>query len=211
MAISVSESLSHTCISGHSCGAFTKPHNIFRILASKRTGGPTLTEQTRRVHPIRSPSKRALDTTSKLTCTAVYAIPGPFNKFSVSLTSVSSFPWTQTTWSFDSWLACLQIFRCLSFIFICPTTRCPHYSPHKTPHSQLDPLAGLSIIFPPLLLALLVALGLYLPCISSANWFYRILHEDKHAGALTTLDATRHAQIIFDQNSSGWERSWGWR
>jgi hypothetical protein len=73
-----------------------------------------------------------------------------------------------------------------------------HLLPPLLTPSQLDSPTEPSIFSPPLLLALLVALALYLSCASSANQFDGILHEDKHSEALTALMA------IFTPTKSSW-------
>jgi len=74
----------------------------------------------------------------------------------------------------------------------------PLLTPQNSLPSQLDSPAELSIPSLPLLLALLVALGLYLFCTSSASRFDETLHEDKHSEALTALMA------IFTPTKSSW-------
>ncbi|KAF9789630.1 hypothetical protein BJ322DRAFT_548149 [Thelephora terrestris] len=82
---------------------------------------------------------------------------------------------------------------------------------HPTTSSQLDLPAETSVFSSPLMLALLIALGLYLFWTISANRFDETLREDKHSEALTALmaiftptksswpsdilDATRHASV----------------
>ena len=76
----------------------------------------------------------------------------------------------------------------------------PLLAPQTPRPSQPDPPAELSLFSLPLLLALLVALCLYLSCISSANRFDEALHEDKHSEALAALMA------IFTPTKSSWPR-----
>ena len=66
------------------------------------------------------------------------------------------------------------------------------------PIPQPDLLPEASTFSPSLLLALLVALGLYLFFSSSADRFDEILHEDKHSEALAALMA------IFAPTTSSW-------
>jgi len=74
----------------------------------------------------------------------------------------------------------------------------PLLTPQDPTPSQLDPPTELYIPSLPLLLALLLALGLYLFCKSSANRFNETIHEDKHSEALTALMA------IFTPTRSSW-------
>jgi len=81
-----------------------------------------------------------------------------------------------------------------------PTNLQSHWLPPLlTPQSPTPSQpTELSIFSLPLLLALLVALGLYLSCTSSANRFDETLHEDRHSEALTALMA------IFTPTRSSW-------
>ena len=74
----------------------------------------------------------------------------------------------------------------------------PLLTPQNPTLTQLDPPTELSTSSLPLLLALLVALGLYLFCTSSASRFHETLHEDKHPEVLTALMA------IFTPTRSSW-------
>ena len=74
----------------------------------------------------------------------------------------------------------------------------PLLTPQNPISTQLDLPTELFISPFPLLLALLIVLGLYLSCISSASRFDETLHEDKHSEALTALMA------IFTPTKSSW-------
>ena len=74
----------------------------------------------------------------------------------------------------------------------------PLLTPQYPTLSQLDPPAEISVFSSPLLLGLLIALGFYLFCTTSANRFDEILHEDRHSEALTALMA------IFTPTKSSW-------
>jgi len=74
----------------------------------------------------------------------------------------------------------------------------PLLTPQNPTLSQFDPPTEPSVFSSPLLLVLLIAMGLYLFCVTSANRFDEILHEDKHSEALTALMA------IFTPTKSSW-------
>lgn len=74
----------------------------------------------------------------------------------------------------------------------------PLLTPRNPALFQPDPPIELSDLSSPLLLAFLVALGLYLSCASSASRFDETLNEDKHSEALTALTA------IFTPTKSSW-------
>ena len=74
----------------------------------------------------------------------------------------------------------------------------PLLTPQNTAPSQFDRSTEPSVFSLPLLLALLVTLGLYLFCTSSANRFNETLHADKQSEALAALMA------IFTPTRSSW-------
>ena len=74
----------------------------------------------------------------------------------------------------------------------------PLLTPQHPTTPQFDPLTEFPTSSSSLFLALLITLGLCSFCISSANRFDKILHEDKHSEALTALMA------IFTPTKSSW-------